>query len=159
MEEKTKRQYIEYTVVAGLVIVALIIGISKFKKTEKNDEVFSRKEFNEKWKEVEILEASVPKSESAVDYTQENEAGPFKSPFDDFDKEGAEEIVVLPDLDFQGMVWKSFRPQVIIGNKVYEVNDYIEADKEKILIKDVDHDGIHLKYKGREFIVRPKIKY
>lgn len=159
MDEKTKKQYIEYIVIAGLVIGALIIGISRFKKTEKNDEVFTRKEFNERWKEVEILEANVPNPEKAVDYADGNGFGPFKSPFDDTDKEAEEEVVVLPELDFQGMVWKSFRPQVIIGNKVYEVNDYIEAGKDKILIKDVANDGIHLKYKNKEFIVRPKIKY
>jgi hypothetical protein len=75
------------------------------------------------------------------------------------DKEDAE-IVVLPDMKFQGMVWKSQRPQAIINNKVYDIKDIIKLDEAGVLgeikVNDIDKDGIHLMYKGREFIVRPK---
>ncbi|MEK7867918.1 MAG: hypothetical protein AAB157_00915, partial [Candidatus Omnitrophota bacterium] len=71
-----------------------------------------------------------------------------------------EENVVLPEMTFQGMVWKSSRPQAIINSKVYDIKDVInvgaEGLGEEIKIKDITKDGIHLIYKNKEFIVRPK---
>jgi hypothetical protein len=158
---RKKQHNIEFIAIAGLVLVALIMGIARFRKAGADDEVFSRKEYDRKWKEVEVLETEAPKKEKGIVYTLEDDKAPFKSPFDeiDVDKEDAE-IVVLPDMKFQGMVWKSQRPQAIINNKVYDIKDIIKLDEAGVLgeikVKDIDKDGIHLMYKGREFIVRPK---
>jgi len=155
-----KQHAVEYIAIGALVVIALIIGIVRFRKSNTDDEVFSRKEFNKKWEEVEILEAKVPAQEKEITYVTENDRIPFKSPFDDIKEEKAsEENVVLPTMQFQGMVWRSSRPQVIINNKVYDVNDVIQDVGEsefKVKVKDVAEDGIHLIYKGKEFIVRPK---
>jgi hypothetical protein len=158
-ESTPKKQYtVEYIAISALVAVALIIGILRFKKSGSDDEVFSRKEFNSKWKEVEILEVSIPKKENKIDYAIEDGKAPFKSPFDEtMESKESNEVILLPDMQFQGMVWKSSRPQAIINNKVYDVKDVINiAEGETIEIKDINKDGIHLMYKNREFIVRPK---
>jgi len=161
-EEALKKQHIvEYIAIGALVVAALIIGISRFKNSNTEDEVFSRKEVNKKWEEVEILEAKVPKKESEIAYTAEEDKFPFKSPFDEeLEDKGPAEDVKLPEMKFQGMVWKSSRPQAIINNKVYDIDDVIdigtaEAGAE-IKVKDINKDGIHLIYKRKEFIVRPK---
>ncbi|OGW71663.1 MAG: hypothetical protein A2047_00595 [Omnitrophica bacterium GWA2_41_15] len=157
-----KQHTIEYVAIGALVVVAIIIGIARFKKGDTDDEVFSRKEFNKKWKEVEILEAKVPKNEKEIVYAIEDDKAPFKSPFDEIteNKGPEEENVVLPEMKFQGMVWKSSRPQAIINSKVYDIKDVInvgaEGLGEEIKIKDITKDGIHLIYKNKEFIVRPK---
>ena len=162
-EGSPKKQYnIEYIAIGALVVAALIIGIVRFKKGSVDDEVFSRKEYDKKWKEVEILEKQIPKKEKEFAYTKNDDKGPFKSPFDetlgDKGSEGAD--VALPDMKFQGMVWKSSRPQAIIDNKIYDIKDVIKVDTEgefgDIRVKDIAKDGIHLIYKGKEFIVRPK---
>jgi len=163
-EQMSQKQHTtEYIAISALVVIALIIGIAKFKKGDTDDEVFSRKEFNKKWQEVEVLEASVPKIENEIIYTAENEKFPFKSPFDEttkYKEEIVDENVTLPELLFQGMVWKSSRPQVIINNKVYDVKDVINVSAEAgdggILVKDIAKEGVHLIYKNKEFIVRPK---
>ncbi len=160
-EANLKKQRMEYIAIGTLVLVAVFIGISKFQKKEKDDEVFSRTEFNKKWKEVEILELKVPKEEKGVDYIASVERIPLKSPFEEEGKvEAAGEVVTLPTMVFQGMVWNSLRPQAIIDNKVYDVDDDILVGEGetagKIKIKDITREGIFLKYKGREFIVRPK---
>jgi hypothetical protein len=156
-----KQHVVEYVAIGALVVAALIIGIARFKKSNTDDEVFSRKEFNKRWEEVEILEAKVPKMEKKIAYTVENDKMPFKSPFDDIkEEESVEENVVLPDMKFQGMVWRSSRPQAIINNKVYDINDMVDVDTGaaggEIKVKSIDKDGIHLIYKKKEFIVRPK---
>ena len=137
-----------------------IMGIVRFKKRDIDDEVFSRKEFTNKWKEVEILEAKLPKDEKMMTFVPDREIQPFKSPFDDIekDREVKEENVVLPEMRYQGIIWKSSRPQAIINNKVYDIKDIInvETSGEGIMVKDIDKEGIHLLYKGKEFIVRPK---
>ncbi|MCX5687039.1 MAG: hypothetical protein NTV71_00075 [Candidatus Omnitrophica bacterium] len=163
-EQMSQKQHTtEYIAISALVLVALVIGIMKFKKGDTDDEVFSRKEFNKKWQEVEILEASVPKDENEIIYNVENERFPFKSPFDDMAKykeEPVDENVTLPEMLFQGMVWKSSRPQAIINNKVYDIKDVInvgtEAGEGNIVVKDITKEGIRLIYKKKEFIVRPK---
>jgi len=155
-----KQHTAEYITISALVALALIIGIVKFKKGDTDDEVFSKKEFNKKWQEVVVLEAGVPKNENEIAYTVEEETFPFKSPFDDDKVKKSEETenedVTLPQMLFQGMVWKSSRPQVIINNKVYDVKDVISVTEGKIEVKDINKDGIHLIYKNKEFIVRPK---
>ncbi|MCX5693205.1 MAG: hypothetical protein NTX47_05950 [Candidatus Omnitrophica bacterium] len=157
-EATPKKQHtIEYIAIGALVAAALIIGIARFKKGDTDDEVFSRKEFNKKWKEVEILEANVPNKENEISYTIGDANLPFKSPFDEVveNKESGEEFL-LPEMQFQGMIWKSSRPQAIINNKVYDIKDVITVVEGEIEVKDINKDGIHLIYKNKEFIVRPK---
>lgn len=153
-----KQPNMEYIAIGVLVAAAIIIGIARFKKGDIDDEVFSRKEFNKKWKEVEILEANIPNKEDKISYAIEDSSMPFKSPFDEAAVENKvlEENILLPEMQFQGMIWRSSRPQAIINNKVYDIKDVITAAEEKIEVKDIGKDGIHLMYKGKEFIVRPK---
>ncbi|MFA4991821.1 MAG: general secretion pathway protein GspB [Candidatus Omnitrophota bacterium] len=155
-ETVKKKMHVEYIAVGALVITALVIGVSRFKKGDVNDEVFSRKEFTQKWKEVEILEANVPTDEKPVSYLLSAEKEPFKGPLDLYVKEEDMEKIVLPPMTFQGMVWKSFRPQAVIDNKVYDIGDTVTAGTEQVKVKDITPEGIHLRYKGKEFIVRPK---
>lgn len=155
-----KNRPLEYVIIGGLMILALILGIGRFKKSGTEDEVFSRKEFNQKWGEIEILETRLPKEESAIIYDAEELQIPFKGPFDEMEREEMGENIVLPEMSFQGMVWKSHRPQAIIDNKVYDINDIIKIGsgemEQEIKVKDITKDGIHLQYRGKEFIVRPK---
>jgi len=159
-EMKLKKQQIEYIGVGALVLVALLIGLTRFKKGDRNDEVFSRKEFNEKWAEVEVLEAKVPEEESGVAYLAGTERVPFKSPLEEEAVSVEDESVTLPAMKFQGMVWSSIRPQAIIDDKLYDVDDVIEVGlgetKTQVKIKDITRTGIRLRFKGKDFIVRPK---
>jgi len=161
-EHDLKKQQKEYISVGLLVLVALFIGISRFKKKEVDDEVFSRKKFNEKWKEVEILESKSPEEEKGVEYVLDDEKTPFKSPIKDKKKiEVTDGEITLPSMAFQGMVWNSRRPQAIINGKVYDVNDVVEIgggeiDDNKVKIRDITREGISLRYRGKDFIVRPK---
>ena len=163
MAEMTSKKHntVEYVAMGALIVVALIIGMKKFQKGNTDDEVFSRKEFNKKWEEVVILEANVPKNEKELTYKEENDSFPFKGPIDDVEQsEKLEDNIILPDMKYQGMIWKSSRPQAIINNKVYDIKDIIRLDTEAgggdILVKDIAKDGIHLIYKNKEFIVSPK---
>jgi len=159
-----KKKQKEYIAITALVLVALFIGMSRFKKGEADDEVFSRKNFKEQWKEVEILERNIPAEQQGVSYDADPEKTPFKSPMEEKKKDidVATEDVSLPSMTFQGMVWGSTRPQVIINNKVYDVNDviYTGADLGEeafpVKITDVKREGIYLRYKGKDFLVRPK---
>ncbi|MDP2921618.1 MAG: hypothetical protein Q8O12_04560 [Candidatus Omnitrophota bacterium] len=160
-ESAQKKQHnIEYIAIAALVAVAVIIGITRFKKSDANDEVFSREEFNKRWKEVEIIEANVPAmKKEAVAFAPPGDTPPFKSPFDEIKEDKpVDENITLPTMAFQGMVWKSSRPQAIINNKVYDVNDVVMSTDSTgdVRVKSIDKEGIHLTYKGKEFIVRPK---
>jgi hypothetical protein len=138
-----------------------MVGITRFKNKDRgDDEVFSRTEFNKKWKEVEILESSVPRQEKGIDYALRTERIPFKNPFEEekqiIIEEAIDEKVKLPDMSFQGMVWSSKRPQAIINSNIYDIGDEILIGAEEVVLKSIDKDGIHLRYKGKEFIVRPK---
>jgi len=163
-DQTSKKQHTtEYLAIGALVAAALIIGVVRFNKSDTGDEVFSRKEFNQKWKDVEILEARVPKNEKEVAYDIESDVFPFKNPFEGVEEESEpveEENVTLPAMQFQGMLWKGPRPQAIINNKIYDIKDVINIgngpEEENIIVKDITSDGIHLMYKHREFIVRPK---
>lgn len=158
-ETDIKKHQMEFIVIGTLVLLAFVIGITRFKKKDKDDEVFSRKEFAKKWEEVEILEKEVPAEEKGVVYTTESERAPFKSPFEG-EALAAGEQIVLPTMTFQGMVWSSARPQAIIDNKVYDIGDSIIIGtgeiKEEVRVKDINRKGISLIYKGKEFLVRPK---
>ena len=158
-EAATKKQHtIEYIAIGALVAAAIIIGIARFKKGDIDDEVFSRKEFNNKWKEVEILEANIPNKENKISYTMGDDSLPFKSPLDEIavENKAPEENILLTEMQFQGMIWRSSRPQAIINNKVYDIKDVISVTEGEIEVKDINKDGIHLVYKNKEFIVRPK---
>ncbi|MBU4149330.1 MAG: general secretion pathway protein GspB [Candidatus Omnitrophica bacterium] len=161
-ESDPKKKQMEYIAITGLVVAALFIGISRFKKNDAKDEVFSKERFKEQWKEVEILEKEVPKEEKPVSYDADAEKAPFKSPIEDEKKiDMAAEDVSLPSMQFQGMVWSSTRPQAIIDNKVYDVNDVIyigsgEEEKFPIKIVEITKEGIYLRYKGKGFLVKPK---
>ena len=152
-----KQHTIEYIAIGALVALALIIGIIRFKKGDTDDEVFSRKEFDKKWKEVETLEANVPSKESQITYTAKDEEVPFKSPFDEMAEEKVPgENILLPEMQIQGMIWKGSRPQVIINDEIYDVKDVISVTEGKVEVKSIDKDGVHLIYNGIEFIARPK---
>lgn len=161
-ERDAKKQLMEYMAVGLLVLVSLFIGINRFRNKDVDDEVFSRKKFNEKWKEVEILEARLPKEEKEIKYALDSEESPFKSPIKDMKKmEIADGDIILPSMTFQGMIWNSARPQAIIDDKVYDKEDIIEIEtgeiiSEKIKIMDITRDGIYLRYKGKDFLVKPK---
>ncbi len=159
-EENAKKQQMEYILVGALVLVAIFIGINRFSKKEDTDnEVFSRKEFNQKWEEVEILRRETPYQEETVKYQIEEQRTPFKSPLEDRETiEVAEEDVSLPVMSFQGMVWNSYRPQAIINGSVHDVGDsiVIEGTGQKVKIQAITKDGITLRYMGKDFIVRPK---
>lgn len=163
-EKDPKKKQMEYIAVAGLVMVALFIGMSRFKKSGVDDEVFSKKQFNEQWKEVEILEKTIPREEKGVSYDVDSAKTPFKSSLEIETKniEVVEEDISLPSMTFQGMIWNSVRPQAIINDKVYDINDVIrvnagsEEDESPVKIVDVTREGIYLRYKGRDFLVRPK---
>jgi len=160
--EVKKKQQMEYMTVGVLIVIALLVGVSRFKKKDNDDEVFSRKKFNEQWKEVQILEESVPKKEFGVNYFAGLDETPFKGPMDELKKVTLEkqEEVFLPTLNVQGMVWNSARPQVIINGAVYDINDAIilEGAEGKIIIRDVLKEGIHLRYMGQSFMVKPRIE-
>jgi len=155
-----KQHMIEYLAIAGLVIVAIIIGMARFKKGGTNDEVLSREEFNKKWKDLDALEQNVPQKEKGVTYDTDDNAVPFKGPFDETEEKNiTDEKIELPAMTFQGMLWKSARPQAIINDKIYDVGDVIEGAGDAefgVRVKGVTKEGIHLIYKGKEFIARPK---
>ena len=154
-----KKQQMEYIGITILVLGALLIGITRFKKGDKEDEVFSRTDFNRKWKEVEELEARVPQEEKGISYAVTVEREPFKSPLEEKKLlEVVEDDIVFPKVACQGMIWNSIRPQAIINGEIYDINDTLEIESEetKVTIKDITKDGIYLRYKGRDFIVRPK---
>lgn len=159
-ENDLKKQQKEYVTVGLLVLVALFIGISRFKKKEGTGDIFYRKQFNERWKEIEILESTLPEEEKGAKYVLGDEATPFKSPITDKKKMVIiDEEILLPSIALQGMVWNSRRPQAIINGKVYDVNDIVEVDgkgSNKVKIIDISKEGMRLRYKGKEFIINPK---
>lgn len=163
-ETDPKKKHMEYIAITGLVVVALFIGISRFRKTsEKGGEAFSKEKFEEQWKEIEILEKNLPMEEKAVSYDTDSEKEPFKSPIESKKRDMVtEEDIFLPSMKFQGMIWNSSRPQAIINDKVYDVNDVIynigsgEGEMFPIKITEITKKGIYLRYKGKGFLVRPK---
>lgn len=63
-----------------------------------------------------------------------------------------EEVIFLPPLDVQGMVWGVEPVKAIINNEVVGKGDIIlEAQ-----ILDIKKDGVYLLYKGEQFVVRPQ---
>jgi len=157
-EANPKKQQMEYIAISILVVVALFIGLTRFKKKDNDDEVFSRKAFNKKWKEVEVLESEPPHREEGIKYGSAIvKRMPFKGPLDaEKNIEVVDEDITLPSMQCQGMIWKSIRPQVIIDNKVYDIGDKIAAGNERgVKVKDITKKGVHLVYEGKLFIVGP----
>jgi len=157
-ESDPKKQQMEYIAIGLLVVVALLVGMLRFKKKDVKEDVLSRDGYNKRWKEVEILEANIPKDlGTLVDYSVHTDRVPFKSPFEEEKpEEKIDEKITLPPMSFQGMVWNSKRPQAIIDNRVYDIGDVITVGSEEVMLLKVDKDGLYLRYKGKEFIVRPK---
>ncbi|MBU0759991.1 MAG: hypothetical protein KKC66_02290 [Candidatus Omnitrophica bacterium] len=163
-ETDPKKKHMEYIAITGLVIIAFFIGISRFRKGSEKSEGFSKEKFEEQWKEIEILEKNLPMEEKAVSYDADSEKEPFKSPIESKKKRDVvtEEDIFLPSMKFQGMIWSSSRPQAIINDKVYDVNDVIynigsgEEEMFPIKITEITKEGICLRYKGKGFLVRPK---
>jgi hypothetical protein len=156
-EDKAKKQK-EYIAITALVVVAIIIGINRFRKGNVEDELFAKKHYREEWKEIEVIEKSAPRGEKGVGFNPASGRIPFKSPLETIEKVNvSEEQIVLPSMKFQGMVWNSARPQVIINNRVYDVGDIIpQPDGFNVKVMDVRKEGIYLRYKGKDFLVRPK---
>lgn len=170
-EMNPKKQQMEYIAIGVLVLVALFIGISRFGKKGASDEVFSRTEFNKRWEEIKVLEKKVTKLEKtlleerkSVAYkVDEAKATPFKSPFERKKPVSIEEeVVILPRMNLQGMVWNSRLPQAIIDNKVYTKDDIVVIGTgetaEKVKITDITAEGITIRYKTKYFIVRPMVQ-
>jgi len=107
------------------------------------------------------LETTLPKEEKRVEYTLGPEVTPFKSPFEKEKKVAkSTEDIKLPEMVFQGMIWNSDRPQAIIDNRVYDINDAVQIGtgelKDEVKIMDITRGGIYLRYKEKDFVVRPK---
>ena len=149
------KQQKEYIVISGFVLLALIIGITRFQKKSQDDKVFSRTNYNKQMKEIELLRSNAPIEEQGIKYQVDSgKRVPFKNPLEDRKPISIEDVVVdLPEIVFQGIIWNSARPQVIVNGIIYEVGDIIG---DGIMIKDVTKDGVHLRYKSRDFIVKPK---
>jgi len=60
-----------------------------------------------------------------------------------------QEVVVLPKLDIQGVVWGTNNPQAIINNKVLKIGESVDD----VRIKDVKSNGIVVVYKNKEFLI------
>lgn len=95
---------------------------------------------------------------ATIKYTSQGLRDPLKnilredkiSPALDSLKEEKEEVISLPALHVQGMVWGADPVKAIINNQVVGKGDIIlEAE-----ILDIKKDGVYLLYKGKEFVVR-----
>ena len=155
-EQNANKKNIEYIAIVVLLLVVVGIGINRLRKDGPSDEVFSREEFSKKLSEVKDLEQKLPSTEKLISYVQDFARNPFKGPFDEKEEQVVEQVVVLPALKLQGMVWNSDLPQVIIDNKIYNVKDFIETDAGRIEIVSISENGILLKFMGREFTIRPQ---
>lgn len=92
-----------------------------------------------------------------VEYTSGGLRDPLRSPWEI--KEEAptapvveEEIVSLPSFSVQGMAWGAEPAKAIINEQVLGKGDTI-LDAQ---VLDIKKDGIHLLYKGKEFIIKPQ---
>ncbi len=145
------KQQIERIFITVILIVAIFFGSTRFRKgsTEKR---LLKEDFDAMEKDLKALESEwFPKTER-FEYIASELRDPFKSPLDEKPKDEALEKVELPKMSFQGMVFGSRLSQVIIDNKVYRVGETVN----EVEITGITKEGVHLKYKGKEFIVRPK---
>ncbi|MCP4649321.1 MAG: general secretion pathway protein GspB [PVC group bacterium] len=62
---------------------------------------------------------------------------------------GQEEVIKLPSIFVQGIIWSKRRPQAIVDNNVLKVGDYIKEFE----IKEIKRKSIELFYKGKTFSV------
>ncbi|MBU1061911.1 MAG: general secretion pathway protein GspB [Candidatus Omnitrophica bacterium] len=165
-ETTLKKQQMEVIAISVLVAAALFIGLARFKKKPADDEVFSKKRFNQEWEKVEKLEKEIPAVEKEIVFSVVRARTPFEGPFDTIKQiEVKDEEIALPVMEFQGVIWNSIRPQAVIDNKVYMIGDVIKIKNEleegfdNVRISDITEKGVHLEYKRTEFIVKPKITY
>lgn len=152
-----EKKRIEYITIGVLVVVALFIVLSRLGNEDKGYKVSStRGVIDKEWKGLEMFIASIPKKEG-VEYTATKKRIPFEGPLEAGKRPTVvDENIILPRLALQGMIWNSMKPQTVINNKIYGVNDMISAGEYKIEIKDITRSGVHLEYRGKEFIVRPR---
>jgi len=160
VDASAKKQQMEYIIIAVLLVVALFVAMGRLRGKGQDDKLFSREGFKstKEWREVEILKRKLPKKEEGVSYAAFDKKIPFKGPLEDKEKKVViEEKVVLPPVRIQGMIWNSMRPQAIINSRVHEVNDMIAMGEDgQAEIEGITKKGVHLRYKGKEFIVKPK---
>lgn len=57
--------------------------------------------------------------------------------------------VVLPEMEVQGVIWGTRKPQAIINKKVLYEGDYVDD----VLIQKISKTGIDVLYKNRVFVV------
>lgn len=62
-----------------------------------------------------------------------------------------EEVIYLPPLYVQGMVWGVEPVKAIINNQVVGKGDVIL----EVQVLDIKKDGVYLLYKGEQFVIRP----
>ncbi|MFH1479618.1 MAG: hypothetical protein ABIG92_07645 [Candidatus Omnitrophota bacterium] len=148
-----KKEQIEYIVIVIVIIIALFMAITKFSGKDDILKILFRSDFDRKMDEIKAKGLKLPEDKEEVLYSISKDKTPFRSPFDLLEKGE----VSLPSIQLQGMIWNSTRPQAIINDKAYDVNDVISTGEigDGIRIVDITEKGIHLKYKGKFFTVRP----
>ncbi len=151
-DTKKKKQQMEYIAVAVLSVIAIFIAVSKFTEKGQKGSVFPTQLFTKKPQQEKGIKP-IAHDEYGVEYAAIGKRIPFKSPLEEREKKiVVEEEIILPVMIVEGMIWNSSRPQAVIDKKIYNVDDVIYGAK----IEDVTKDGVHLRYKGKEFVVRPK---
>ncbi len=90
------------------------------------------------------------KDSHAIEYTGQSLRDPFSST-----KMGGSSIkdeIATLSFTLEGFVWNTKRPQAIINGQVVEVGSKIENAE----ILDIQKGGVKMRYKGKEFFLRPK---
>lgn len=54
----------------------------------------------------------------------------------------------------EGLLWETERPQAIINGKIVEKGDNVQGAE----VLAIDKKGVRMRYKGQEFILRPRGK-
>jgi len=98
----------------------------------------------------------VPPMKPPMDETQniETPAQPFTPPGPTPNPDSAKPAVEIrpPDIEIQGLVWDSQRPQAIIGNEVYGIGDLVRDMK----ILSIKKNGLQVLFQDKEFFVEYK---
>ena len=89
----------------------------------------------------------LPKPEPEV--TKET-AGAFEEPAPDI-AQIPSAIIQPPQLQINGLVWNSDRPQAIINNDIVTIGDVVAEAK----ILDITRNGVRIEYKGEHFEIDP----
>ncbi|MCK4993657.1 MAG: hypothetical protein KAS13_01250 [Candidatus Omnitrophica bacterium] len=145
-------------VISLLIIISLFANASavlaakpKKQKGKKNDE---------KVKVAEKKAETVKEARTEIKYTGfEAKRNPFAPPkevakmiAEPYTIDGLKkiEIVKMPKVEVQGIIWSKSMPQVIINGDVMKVGDYIQDFQ----IKEVTRKGIILFHKGEEYLMK-----